>query len=124
MVVACPIITLAPATLPAGTVGTAYSRAITATGGTGPYTFTVASGALPAGLTLTAAGVLAGTPTTAGSNIVTIRGTDASGCFAELANTVAIATAVPALPQVFVLLLALGLIAAAYVRLRQRARVD
>lgn len=124
LVVPCPTIALAPPTLPAGTVGTAYSRTITATGGTGPYTFSVASGALPAGLTLTAAGVLAGTPTTAGSTTVTVRGTDASGCFAELAYTIAIATAVPTLPQAFVLLLVLGLIAAAYVRLRQRARAD
>ena len=44
-----------------------------------------ASGALPAGLTLTAAGVLSGTPTTAGITVFTIRGTDASGCFAEIA---------------------------------------
>jgi large repetitive protein len=122
LVVPCPAITLAPATLPAGTVGTAYSRTITATGGTGPYTFTVASGVLPAGLTLTAAGVLAGTPTTAGITTVTIRGTDASGCFAEVVYAIAIATAVPTLPQAFVLLLALGLFAAAYVRLSRAAR--
>jgi hypothetical protein len=120
----CPTITLAPTTVPAGTVGVAYSRTFTASGGTGPYSFTVTGGALPAGLTLTAAGLLSGTPTTAGSTAVTIRGTDANGCFAELAYTIAIATAVPTLPQAFVLLLVLGLIAAACVRLRQRARVD
>jgi hypothetical protein len=121
LVIACPVITLAPPTLPAGTTGVAYSQTITASGGTGPYVFTVTSGALPAGLTLTPAGVVAGTPTTAGTTTVTIRGTDASGCFAELVYSIAVLTAVPTLPQTFVLLLALGLIAAAYLRLRQRA---
>jgi hypothetical protein len=117
----CPAITLAPPTLPAATTGVAYSQTITASGGTGPYTFGVTSGTLPAGLTLTAAGVVSGTPTTAGATAFTIRGTDANGCFAELAYTIAVATAVPTLPQTFVLLLALGLIGAAYLRLRQRA---
>ena len=63
---------LAPATLPNGTLGVAYSQTITASGGTGPYVFTVSSGTLPEGLTLSAAGVLAGTPTALGSSTVTI----------------------------------------------------
>ena len=79
----CPVITLSPPTLPPGTVGVAYTQTITASGGTAPYTFAVISGTLPAGLTLTAGGVLSGTPTTPGSSTVTIRGTDANGCFAE-----------------------------------------
>ena len=116
--VACPAITLAPPTLPPGTTGVAYSQTITASGGTGPYTFAVTSGTLPAGLTLTAAGVVSGTPTTAGTTAFTIRGTDANGCFAEIAYTIAVATAVPTLPQMFVLLLALGLMAAGYLRLK------
>ena len=36
----------------------------------------------------------------------------------------AIATAVPTLPQIFVLMLALGLAAAGYLRLRRGARVE
>lgn len=47
-------------TLPNGTTGTAYSATLTASGGTGPYTYT-ASG-LPTGLTCSAAGVISGTP--------------------------------------------------------------
>ena len=62
---ACPVITVAPPTLPNGAVGVAYTQTMTASGGTAPYIFT-ATGALPAGLTLTPAGVLAGTPTTVG----------------------------------------------------------
>ena len=72
-------ITLSPAVLPGGTVGTPYSQTITATGGSPPYTFTVASGTLPAGLTLSSAGVLFGTPTTAGFTTFTVHATDGFG---------------------------------------------
>ncbi len=58
-------ITVNPATLANGTVGTAYSRTVSATGGTGSYTYSVSAGTLPAGLTLNASsGVISGTPTT------------------------------------------------------------
>jgi hypothetical protein len=53
--------------LAAGTVGTAYSAVLQTTGGTTPYTWSVASGSLPAGLTLSASGAISGTPTVAGS---------------------------------------------------------
>ena len=56
-----------PAELPDGAVGQSYSQTLTAAGQT-PLTWTVASGALPAGLTLNqSAGTIAGTPTEAGS---------------------------------------------------------
>jgi len=117
------VIDFAPATLPSGTIGVPYAQAFTGSGGTAPYTFAVTAGALPAGLTLTAAGLLSGTPTAAGPSTFTIRATDANGCFVERVYTVTIAAAVPTLPQVFVLLLALGLGGAGYLRLRRRARV-
>jgi hypothetical protein len=120
----CPVIDFTPPTLPGGTIGVPYAQTFTGTGGTAPYIFTVTSGALPAGLTLTPGGVLSGTPTTAGPTTFTIRATDANGCFVQRTYAVAIATAVPTLPQIFVLLLALGLGAAGYLRLRRRARLD
>lgn len=89
----CPVIALSPATLPNGQVGVAYTQTITGSGGTGPYTFAIMSGTLPAGLTLTAAGLLAGTPSAAGTSTVTIRGTDANGCFATVTYTMVIAEA-------------------------------
>jgi hypothetical protein len=47
-----------------GTVGTAYSATLTATGGTAPYTFSISAGTLPAGLSLNSStGVISGTPT-------------------------------------------------------------
>jgi hypothetical protein len=50
--------------LPAATRGTPYSYQLKASGGVTPYTWKKA-GALPTGLTLSAAGVLSGTPSTA-----------------------------------------------------------
>jgi hypothetical protein len=87
----CPAITLSPATLPNGTVQVAYSQQITGSGGTEPYTFAVTNGTLPAGLTLTSSGLVSGTPTTVGTSVVTIRGTDANGCFAEVVYTISVA---------------------------------
>jgi hypothetical protein len=50
-----------------GSVGVAYSMTLAATGGTGPYTWSVTTGgALPAGLTLAGNGTISGTPATAG----------------------------------------------------------
>ena len=47
----------------AGAVGSAYSAQLAGTDGVAPYTWTVASGSnLPAGLTLSSAGVISGTP--------------------------------------------------------------
>src|SRR5262249_11051471 len=72
-----PVITTA-APLPAGTVGTAYSQTLGATGGTVPYTWSLASGTLPAGLTLSAAGVISGTPTAAVTATFTAQVTDSA----------------------------------------------
>lgn len=55
------------ASLPAGTVGTAYSTDLKATGGKAPYTWTVQSSTLPPGLSLSATGAITGTPTIAGT---------------------------------------------------------
>jgi len=47
-------------------VGKAYNASMAVTGGKGPYTFSILSGTLPAGLTLNAfTGVIGGTPTAA-----------------------------------------------------------
>ena len=97
-IAAAPIV-VNPASLPAATVGTAYSQTVSATGGTGSYTYSVSAGALPAGLTLNAArGVISGTPTTAGASSFTIRATDGSGAFGTRAYSVTTNAAVTVNP--------------------------
>jgi CSLREA domain-containing protein len=76
----CTTITVNPATLPNGTVGTAYNQTLTASGGTAPYTFAVTSGSLPGGLNLASGGALTGTPTASGSFNFTVTATDNTGC--------------------------------------------
>ncbi len=51
---------------PDGTVGTPYSFQFQAVSGCKPYTFSILAGVLPAGLTMTPAGLISGTPTAAG----------------------------------------------------------
>jgi hypothetical protein len=59
-----PTLAITTTTLQAGVIGAAYSQTIAATGGTGARTFTVTTGALPPGLTLTAGtGAITGSPT-------------------------------------------------------------
>jgi hypothetical protein len=75
-VVGAPTITITPAPLTAATVGVAFSQQLTAAGGTGPYTYAVTTGTLPAGVTLTTGGLLAGTATAGGSFTFTVTATD------------------------------------------------
>jgi len=72
-------LSLSPTTLSAATVAAAYSQTITASGGTSPYSYAVTAGALPAGMTLSSAGALSGTPTAGGSFNFTITATDSTG---------------------------------------------
>jgi len=72
-----------------GTVGTAVSLTLNASGGTAPYTWTATG--LPAGLSLSASsGVISGTPTTAGTSSVTVTAHDAASATASASFTFAI----------------------------------
>lgn len=80
LTVAAPTIVLSPVTLPAATGATAYTaQQITATGGAAPYTYTVSSGALPAGMSVSAGGSVSGTPTVSGTFSFIVTATDANG---------------------------------------------
>src|SRR3984957_12183820 len=82
---------------PAGEVSIAYSDQLTASGGTGALTWSVSSGTLPPGLTLSSStGLLSGTPTTAGSYPFTVKITDTTGGSDTRPATLVIA-AVPSL---------------------------
>ncbi|MDQ1159560.1 hypothetical protein QE385_003957 [Sphingomonas sp. SORGH_AS 950] len=93
--VTAPTLTLAPATLPNGTAGTAYSQALSTSGGTAPYSYAVTAGALPAGLTLSSAGTLSGTPTASGTFNLTVTATDAQNFTATRAYTITVAAQAP-----------------------------
>jgi Putative Ig domain len=78
IIVTVPPLTITSPALISGVSGTGYSASLTANGGTSPYTWSVTSGSLPAGLTLSALGVISGTPTTSGTSVFTTKVTDSS----------------------------------------------
>ncbi len=69
-----------------------YSETLAAAGGTTPYKWTLASGALPIGLKLSSAGVIAGTPTANGSDTFTVKVTDTKTRAVPAASATAILT--------------------------------
>ncbi len=85
-----PTIAIAPASLPAGTGGTAYSQTITASGGTAPYSFIVSAGTLPTGLSLAPGGGISGTPTASGTFSFAVTVTDGLGFTASKSYSIAI----------------------------------
>jgi hypothetical protein len=72
-------LSVSTASLAGATLGTAYSATLAAAGGTSPYTWSVSSGSLPPGLSLSAsAGTISGTPEVAGTFTFTVQATDSS----------------------------------------------
>lgn len=102
-----PLVALAISTssLNAATVGTAYTASLAATGGSLPHTWTLASGSLPAGLVLSEAGVISGTPPSAGTANFSVRVTDALGASVTkslsivASNPAALSVVTPSLPD-------------------------
>ena len=106
----CAQILIGPATLPTGQVNTPYSQRLSASGGTGPYTFTLLSGSFPPGLpafSLGSAGLVSGTPSGCASFVAspfspcmnptepmngtfTVRATDSRGATGAKTYTIAI----------------------------------
>jgi hypothetical protein len=83
----CPNILIGPVTLAAGAPNVTYNQQLTASGGTGPYTYALHSGALPAGIMLDANGLLSGTTALSGNFNFTVKATDANNCFNTRAYT-------------------------------------
>ena len=80
--------------LPSGQLGTPYQATLTASGGAAPYTWSVASGSLPPGVTLnSAAGALGGTPSTAGNFSFTASVRDAKGQVASSNLSIGVSSA-------------------------------
>jgi hypothetical protein len=92
MVVRAPVTITAPLT-PRSEVGVPFRLPLTATGGTGPgtYTWSLSSGALPTGVALAADGTISGTPAAGGSFGFTASATDTEGRIASYPGLVTVA---------------------------------
>jgi len=77
--IACQTITVTNPAVSNGTAGTPFSQTFTQSGAIGSATFSTSS-VLPAGLTLSAGGVLSGTPTQTGTFPIVVTVTDSNGC--------------------------------------------
>lgn len=67
---------ISTSSLPPGTTGQQYSAQLAATGGEPPYIWTITSGSLPDGLTMTSAGLISGIPTRAATFPIGVKVTD------------------------------------------------
>lgn len=83
-----PIAITTPSSLPSAQVGAGYQQTFSATGASGSVDWSVTSGTLPMGLTLSSAGELSGTPGAAENATFTVRaasgGRSATGSFTLL----------------------------------------
>ena len=93
---AVPPPTIDTAPLPAGAFGAAYSATLSASGGTPPYTWSLVSGSLPMGTSLSLTGTIAGTPIQAGTFSFTVEVADSALQNATAALSISVST--PNLP--------------------------
>lgn len=73
----------APAQLPDGVLGVGYSQQVVVVLGTGPLRFSISSGVLPPGMTLSPTGLLSGVPSAPGVFSFTVHVIDAAGASVE-----------------------------------------
>ena len=93
--------TIDTGSVPNATVGVAYSTSLAASGGTSPYSWSLASGSLPSGLTLSTGGVISGMPSgSPGAFPFTPRVTGANGQSSTRPLTMTL-VAPPPLPGTF-----------------------
>jgi hypothetical protein len=85
--------------LPSGNQGTPYSGTVSATGGVGPFSWSISSGSLPTGLSLGASTtnsvMITGTPGAQGTSNFTIKVTDSSGASGTEALSITINAPLP-----------------------------
>lgn len=92
---------ISTSSMTAGAVGTGYNVTLAASGGISPYTWTITTGTLPAGLTMSTAGVITGSPiaAAAGTSNLTFKATD-SGKPTPLTATASLSITVAAAPAI------------------------
>jgi subtilisin family serine protease len=91
---AVPALSITSSSLGSGTVGTSYNATLTATGGIAPYSWSITSGTLPAGLSLNAStGAISGTPTAAASGSLTFQVSDSEKSVQTKTSTLSLSIA-------------------------------
>ncbi len=86
-----------------GVIGTPYSQPLEAEGGQPPYKWALFTGSLPAGLELASPGIIAGTPTAAGTSSFTAEVTDSAGATATAKLSITVSSTLRAgHPELFV----------------------
>ena len=89
-------VSISTTSLPTGSEGVAYLASMDASGGTPPYTWTVASGSLPSGLTLVpSSGVISGMPASEVTSTFTVAARDSSPTAQTQTQSLAIAICIP-----------------------------
>jgi Domain of unknown function (DUF4082)/Putative Ig domain len=90
---------IATSRLPAATLAGTYSTALSANGGTAPYTWNLIGGALPSGLALSANGTISGAPRGAGAFSFTVQVKDTAGNSASRTFSITVVTSTRRLPR-------------------------
>ena len=85
-----PLTITSTSPLGTGTVGSPFSRQLLAAGGSTPYVWSLVSGSLPAGLSLSPGGLIVGTPTATGTSDFTVKVTDAETTSAQKALAITV----------------------------------
>ncbi len=96
----CPDIVISPSLLPDGKSGESYSASLSASGGSAPYQFSIISGKLPEGLSLSEDGIISGTPQEGGDYSFIVSVVDASYCKGEKEYTLHIEVVPPSISSV------------------------
>jgi len=81
-----------PSPVPWGFVGRAYDQSLSVSRGAAPYTWTIASGRLPAGLLMSGDGHITGTPLALGTYTFTVRVVDRDGIWGQQEFSIAVLT--------------------------------
>lgn len=92
-------LSISSVTLPAATSGQSYAGSLTASGGASPYTWSIAKGSLPTGLSLSSSGAVTGKPTVTGTFSFTAAVTDSTKPTAESQSTATSITVASAAPK-------------------------
>ncbi len=90
-----PAVSPGAGALTAGQTGAAYSRTLTTSTCNAIVTYTLQSGSLPAGLSLSSGGVISGTPTTVGNSSFTVRASYPGVQFTDTAYSIDITLGAP-----------------------------